>query len=109
MKVSIAEQIDSVTNNIEDLRASNAEWEQSRLQSLQQCEDAKERALSHFLRLTNISAPTQIWLSSEVGATKSMTAMADLEGLVGEWSALRSVAAEIQVSTTCCAAKITAF
>jgi hypothetical protein len=98
----MAEQIDSVTKNIETLTSSTVDWERERLKSLQQCEDAKETALKSFSRFTNISAPTQMWLSSEVNATKSMTATADLQGLVGEWSALRAIATEIQVMFPLC-------
>lgn len=97
LKASMADQISSVTQNIELLSSSTVGWEIDRLKSLQQCEDAKELALKSFSRFTNVSVPTQMWLSSEVHATKTMTALADLQGLVGEWSALRSIAAEIQV------------
>lgn len=97
LKISMSEQIDSVTANIDSLRASSSLWELERVKSLQSCEEAKEAALKSFSRFVNISSPTQMWLSSEVHATRSMTAMADLQGLVGEWSALRAVAAEIQV------------
>lgn len=93
----MADQIQSVTQNIEKLNLSTSDWEREQLKSLQQCEDAKEIALKSFSRFTSISVPTQMWLSSEGHATKSMTAIADLQGLVGEWSALRSIAAEIQV------------
>mgnify|MGYP003384979058 FL=1 len=93
----MADQIKSVTQNIEKLGASTTDWEVERLKSLQQCEDAKDIALKSFSRFTNISVPTQMWLSSETHATKSMTAIADLQGLVGEWSALRAIATEIQV------------
>ena len=95
--MSITDQMSSVASNIDTLRSGAREWERGRLRALQICEDAKQTALKSFSRFVNISAPTQMWLSNEVPATKSMTAMADLQGLVGEWSALRAVAAEIQV------------
>jgi hypothetical protein len=97
----MTEQIDSVAANIDKLASSSSEWEGECMRSLQQCEDAKESALKTFSRFVNISAPTQMWLSSEVHATKAMTAMADLQGLVGEWSALRAIASEIQVIMMC--------
>ena len=79
------------------MKNSATEWEQERVQALHKCENVKDATLKSFSRFINFSGPIQMCLSSEVMATKAMTALADLQGLVGEWSALRSVASEIQV------------
>jgi len=96
LKVSIGEQIGSVETNIVSLNEVEIEWKKERLKSLQKCEDVKEIALQSFSRFINISAPAQVWLSHEVNTMKSISAVSDLQGLVGEWSSLRTIASEIQ-------------
>lgn len=97
LRTSITEQIESVVANIDSLNSSSSSWQQDRLQLFEKCQSAKAVALQSLSRFINISAPAQIWLSHEVDEMKSISAVADLQGLVGEWSSLRAIAAEIQV------------
>lgn len=97
LKVSISEQIKSVSQNIQMLQAADNEWQEKRVLTGEHIKRVRDQSLTAFFRWLNMSPALQVCTQSESDAMLSIVAVSDLQGLVGQWGSLRSVVSEIQV------------
>jgi len=99
LKASILEQLSAVEEHITAIANMGGGWESNTKESIQQCTLAKTEMLKTYSRWSSVWPALQVWLTADMDSSASMAALSSLEGFVGEWVALRSLACDIKAIT----------
>lgn len=97
LQSTIDSQIIQVDNDVYHMNKNIDNWLSQKLEMINKCQSSKERVEQSFFRWVKFWPALHIWLSAESSDRSSLNGAATLQGLVGEWRALRSIATDIKL------------
>lgn len=104
LQSAIDDQIKQVEEDVHTIEITSNDWVKRKSNHIKDCKVAKLHVAKAFTNWSSLWPALHFWLSTEqMCMQKSALSMTYLNGLVGEWRALRGIAADVKVNSLVCA------
>jgi len=100
LEEDIASQVDKINSDICDINTAFGEWSNSTDESMAELEESRENCFAAFDDWSSLWPGVYSTLNTETSLTASAKTVATLQGVIGEWRALRATALSVKLLNT---------